>query len=82
MWVCCLAPQAPRSSTLVAFTILMPQKDETEENNILSHGNINISQLEINCPRGLPDASKQRNGWNETRQGMYLKKCLMLDYMV
>lgn len=52
---------------------------ETEENNnTLSHRNINISQLETNCSRVLPDASKL----NETRQDMCLNKCLMLDYMV
>lgn len=80
MWVCCLAPRAPRSSILVAFTISVPQEDGTEENNnALSDRNINISRLETNCPRGLPGASEQKNVSNETR---HLKKYLILDYMV
>lgn len=56
--VCSLALCAPCLPTFVAFTVLMPQEDETEENSILSHRNINISQLETNCSRALPDASK------------------------
>lgn len=74
---------ASHSSTLVAFTTLMPQKDENEaNNNIWSRRHINISRLETNCSWGLPDASKQRNALDETRQGLCLKKCLMLDYTV
>lgn len=60
----------------------MKLKKKKTQHNTLSHRNINISRLETNCPRDLPDASKQRNALNEARRGMCLKKCLMLDYMV